>query len=215
MKALFVVLTIFLCFLWVSPGKTTNMSGGDFEIVADAFTFADVSDSEGGNFVLQSSGDPVSATSSEGGNFVLLGGFLAAEPGSLSFSLDSNSIALGTLTTAAVSTGSVTMTVTTISDTGYTVSISEDGNLRTSGGADIDDASGVVTAGSEAYGISTSGADGLLASDTAISGAVNVASNAASVSGNTVAVTFSASKTNNTPAGDYSHVVTFTATVNP
>lgn len=160
---------------------------------------------------------------SGGGNIstgiVLKGGFQAMERASLSMSVDPSTVALGQLSLAAVSSGSVVMTVTTDSSSGYAVSATEDGNLRKGvGGAndDINDVvDGTVSAGSEEYGIVTSGGGGLLAVDTALSGTLSVASSNSNVTAQQTTITFKAAIGSSSRAGSYSHIVTFTATANP
>lgn len=129
--------------------------------------------------------------------------------------MSTSSLNLGTLSTSATSSDSLTLTVTTDSSSGYTVSIAEDGNLR-SGANDINDVSDtLVSVGAEEYGIHTTGSAGLLSNDTAINGTVNVMTDSGVVSGQTTDVTFTAGISGSTAAGSYSHIVTFTATVNP
>jgi len=216
MKYTIVFLAILLGFFWADPLDTQSMSGGEFEITADTFSFLSGNELVGEEYSVFGSGESVAVTTTEGGNFVIRGGFQATEVGLLSFSLDTNSVAFGELSDTSVTTGNITATVSTDSETGYTLSISEDGNLRSSAGDDINDVSdGQVTAGSEEYGISTSGSDGLLSSHTGISGSLDVASSIGTTNSQSTTISFHASRSNATPAGDYSHRVTFTITVNP
>lgn len=193
----------------------TSMIGGNFEIYSDSFGDLSSDVSTGGAFTLYDSlGDPF-ATSTSANGFVLRGGFQAQEKGILSFSASGSSVNLGALTSASVSSGSVIFTISTDSETGYTLSATEDGNLR-SGVNDIDDVSdGTVTAGSEEYGISASGSDSSLASDTALSGTVTVASNSGTVTVRQTTVSFKAGISGSTADGTYSHSVIFSATANP
>jgi len=160
---------------------------------------------------------------SGGGNtgniFTLRGGFQAMERASLSVDVSPSSVALGQLSLSAVNSSSVVLTVTTDATTGYSAILTEDGNLRKGeGGAndDINDVSdGTVTAGSEEYGISTTGGAGVLAVDTALSGSVTVASNESTATGEETTVNFKAAVGSQSRAGDYTHIVTFTVTANP
>ena len=151
--------------------------------------------------------------------FELRGGFQAMERSSLTMSVNSNTVSLGELSLVAVASGSVVLSVTTDSTTGYTASVTEDGNLRKGGGGDNDDINdvldGSVTAGSEEYGITTSGGGGLIGADTAISGTVSVAAASGEVSSQQTTVTFKAAIANTSRAGSYSQVVNFSATANP
>jgi hypothetical protein len=72
------------------------------------------------------------------------------------YPVSSTSIALGTLSTSSISTAVVAFDVTVANDSGYTVQVFDDGNLR-AGSSDIDDVTdGSVTAGSEEYGARSS-----------------------------------------------------------
>jgi hypothetical protein len=191
------------------------MSGGDFEIYADSVGFLDSSGSTGGDFTLYGSGEAFQAATSSGGTYALRGGFQAEEKGVLQFSLSDGSISLGSVTTTAVSSVVVTTTISTDSETGYTLYIYDDGNLR-SGGNDIDDVVGTVDAGSEEYGFVTNGTDGIISSDTAITTSPNaIASASGEVTDRQVGVEFRASVSPLTVEATYSHSVTLSATVNP
>jgi len=159
-----------------------------------------------------------SGMTASSGTYELRGGFEAQEKGILSMNLSSNSLNLGTITTAAVASSDLTVTVSTDSETGYTLSILEDGNFR-AGANTIDDvADGDVTAGEEEYGIAVSGTDrdsGLAAGDLALGASMDIASSVGGVTSRVTTVTFKASRAEATNAGSYSHQVSFTLTVNP
>lgn len=129
----------------------------------------------------------------------------------LSLSVSDNAMDLGLLTNSAVNSAQHNITVTSTAVNGYTCSAMEDTNLI-SGANDIDDVSdGTVSAGSEEYGITTSGADALIADDEALSGvALDVASNAGPVDSSVTTITYKASIDGSTSTGSYSHNVTFT-----
>lgn len=131
-----------------------------------------------------------------------------------SFSLSSNTCALGILTSSGVSSCNYTITTSTNSPDGYVTTIIEDGNLR-SGANDINDvADGAVTAGAEEYGIGLTGADRSFVDDEAITGtALNIALDATGpISAQLVTVAHKASITSSTLAGSYSHTVTLVST---
>lgn len=216
MNYIAVTMTAFICLFWVTP-LTTAMTGGVFELYADSFSFTSVDEATGQGFSVFSSGGGVVPTSTSGGVVDLRGGFQAAEKGILSLSLDTNSVAFGDLSAGKVSSGRITLTASTDSETGYTISISEDGNLRAiSGASDINDvADGEVTAGQEEYGIRVSGQDALVSGDRAISGSVDIASFSGMITSRSTGVEFRASRGSQTAEGSYSHRVTFTLTANP
>lgn len=217
MKRSIVTLAIIFCLTWIRPLNTLSMEGGGYQIIADSFSFTSVDQVTGSDYAVFSTGGEVAATSTTGANVVLRGGFQAANQGILRLTLSSDSIALGALSETAVANADLTATVSTDSQTGYTLSLAEDGNLRDGSGNDINDvADGEVAAGQEEYGIRTSGADGLLAIDQNLNtGGRNVAASAGIVTNRATTISFRASRGNGTPAGNYSHRVTFTLTVNP
>lgn len=132
----------------------------------------------------------------------------------ITFALSNTTIALGTLTTASVYTGSTVATVTTNAVGGYATTIAEDGNLRRSTGEDINDVSdGTVTAGVEEYGIRTTGSDGQYNStDTAITGTPGIFASNGGAANSATTITFKAAISPVTVGGNYSHTVTIIAT---
>lgn len=169
------------------------------------------------NFILESTLGELATSSATSTNFSARPGFQNIEAEKkMTMSLSTNTIDLGTLDTSSVSSQSLTVTVTTNAASGYNVKLSQDGNLRSAGGNDIDEVSdGSVTAGAEEYGIRTSGSSGQFnSSDTAISGTPTIASKSAVASAEETTVTFRASINSATYTASYSHTVTFTATAN-
>ncbi|XOU94134.1 MAG: beta strand repeat-containing protein [Candidatus Kerfeldbacteria bacterium] len=130
----------------------------------------------------------------------------------LGFSLSANVMNLGVINTLTVGSDNHNLTVTTNAPNGYTCSVVEDGNIR-NGADDIDDVvDNTVTAGSEEYGISCTGADCQLgANDVAITGApLTVASNAGRVTASATAMTYEAAAAAITAGAIFSHIVTYT-----
>ena len=152
---------------------------------------------------------------------------------------DTNACALGTLTLAGVNTCSYRLKVTTNSNSGYTVTINSDGDLRLSGSGDVADALDIdpivedttVTAGTERYGIAFNGGASTTGSITEsgnfndddtpipISSATSLytssGGNNPGASGdttNTALVTHRAAMDGGTQTGSYSQIVTYTAT---
>ncbi|MBI5221886.1 MAG: hypothetical protein HY980_00075 [Candidatus Magasanikbacteria bacterium] len=159
----------------------------------------------------------VHETQSTSTNYIIEAGFQAAASGvALSATLSTNAVSLGSLTTADTNKASQTLTVTTNSPTGYSVTITEDGNLR-SGSDDINDVSdGEVTASSEEYGFRTSGVAGQYNNvDTAISGAAKTIATTSTIAiSEQTTITYKASIAHGAAIGTYSHIVTITTTVN-
>lgn len=149
---------------------------------------------------------------------------------------DTNACDLGTLTTSAVNTCAYRIKVNTNANSGYTVTINSDGDLRKSGSGDVADAedldpiveNNTVTAGTEGYGIAFNGgaATGGAVTESGnfndddtpipISSATNLYTsngpNNPGASGdttNTALVTHRATVDAGTETGNYSHIVTY------
>lgn len=128
----------------------------------------------------------------------------------ISFSLSSNSLNLGTLSTLIVSTQALTASVSTNAPSGYVLYISEDGNLR-QGSYDIDDViDGTVNAGFEEYGMSTGAGD--FVNDAAITGSLKIANQNASPATEDTTCIYKASISTSTVSGFYSHINTYIVT---
>src|SRR3989338_11430835 len=210
------ITAVFVNLLSVSP-LSAAMSGGSYNIPIDGLTMGEADAAVGGDYVLRETVGDFSGQTVTDSSYRLIGGFTGAtgEGVRMTLSKSSISLSLGGSPLTTVASDSLALTVTTDSITGYASSISESGNLA-SGSNDINDAGdGSVTAGSEEYGITTSGTDAQLASDTAISGSVSVASSNIPVSDRATTVTFRAAVAQSTKSGNYSHTVTFTVTANP
>lgn len=125
----------------------------------------------------------------------------------------------GTLETTSVSTSIIGMNVSADVDSGYSVQVFDDGDLRDGTNAINDVVDGTVTAGSEEYGGRSS--------DTTLSGSTfDTADTAFLVTAQDVAdvsdavfesrnfVTLKASKTGSTPNGSYAHQLSFVVSGN-
>lgn len=139
---------------------------------------------------------------------------------SITFTLNDLVVNLPTLTVGSVSTDTTSFTINTNSTNGYVVTLNEDGNLR-SGVNDINDVvDGVVTAGSEEYGVSTSKSGQIITQTsgnnaTAVDGANKTCASASGpASSDTTTLTLHAAIAGSTPSGNYSHIVTVIATAN-
>lgn len=207
--------TLLASFGLVRPLETA-MTGGAYELYADSFVVIDSEAVSGGEYTLTGSAGEGTAVVGSGGVYELRGGFQAQDVGILSLNLNPGTLSFASLSSASVSTGGVVLSVSTDSNTGYSLSLSEDGNLR-SGGNAIDDVSdGTVTAGEEEYGVRTSGADAVgTGSDRAISGSLVVASGSGRATDAQTTVQFRVGISPTTPAGNYSQALTFTLSVNP
>ncbi len=194
-----------------------TMSSTSFTITSDDIS-AGGGNSTSASFI--SEGDVGGTAAGEGqtsASFASCAGYpctLNVVPLAITFTVSPNSVALGTLTTGSVASGTTTLTVTENAASGYSVTATADGQLRTAGGKFVPDvADGAVTAGAGEYGIGLTGTDRAFADDRSVTTtARTVMSNAGSVSGSAVTVTFKAAASATTAAGSYSQVVTFIAT---
>lgn len=139
---------------------------------------------------------------------------------SITFTLNKTAVSLGALSVSSVSTDTTSFTVNTNAVSGYTTTVTEDGNLRYSANDINDVADGTVTAGSEEYGMSTSKAGQTIVATsgnnaTAIDGTNKACASASGpVSSDITTLTLLASMAGSTPAGAYFHTVTVLATAN-
>jgi len=183
------------------------------------FIYADTVDFGGGlatstNYNLQDSvggGDSVGISTST--SYEVRAGYQAAVRGTISFSLSSNSINLGTLdTVGVVASSSVVSTVDTNSDTGYTLSISAISG--TSLGA-VTDGSVDGVGGTEEYGIAVSGSHAAFATDQEIASGLVLLSSSNSAVSDQSTLTFKAVRGSGSALGvNYSQSVVLTASAN-
>jgi hypothetical protein len=133
----------------------------------------------------------------------------------LSLSVSDTTMDLGVLDPSQVNSDTHTITVTSTAASGYTCTVTEDGNLR-NGGDDINDVSGgVVNAGQEEYGLSCTGTDCQLTGDNAISGSpLTVAANVGTVNGSITTMTYEASASSASVGTNYASIVTYVCTGN-
>jgi hypothetical protein len=222
MKKFFIkVITITFVFIslftfWRPSIGLALMSSAHYINWMDSFNFGGEETSSSTNYKLQDTLGETGTGQISSANYGALIGFRQAEADAkMAFTTSSNTVNFGTLSTSSVSSDSITVTTTTNAVNGYVTTIYDDGNLRTAGGDDIDQVTdGDVTAGSEEYGIRTSGADGQMnGADTAITTSPQaVAAHASWISSSTVTITFKAAISTSTAAGSYSQNVVLIST---
>lgn len=219
MKKLFFLLIFSLTLSFPVTVRPIDMTSENYKVFVDTVSVGGTEPVSETYRVFSTEGEAggISPTQSTSTNYIVAAGFQAmANTIYVSATLSQSSISLGSLSAAAVASGSETITVSTNSPTGYAATIVEDGNLR-AGANDINDVlDGSVTAGSEEYGIITSGVAGQMnGADTAITGAAqSVAASSTPVLNETTTLTYKAAISGGTVSGYYSHQVTFTTTVN-
>lgn len=193
----------------------TGMSSANYKIWADSLNLFG-GDSTSTNYNLSDTGGELGTGDMTSANYKMSIGYweMFLEP-VLIFSINDTTINLGTLSSAAVTSGSTTLTTATNAFRGYVVTVREETGLKNATGYVIADvADNAVSAGSEEYGIITSGADGQLNSaDTAIIATPQIVAQHDTFTDNVnTTVTFKAAISNSTEAGNYSHNVDFIAT---
>lgn len=206
--------------VWAFASSSTN-----YKLDGDFGNFGGAKSST--NYKLTDTGGGFAVGFGSSANYGTGGGFqyVIAEVRELVFTISSNTINLGALSSTSVTSSSHTMEVSTNAAGGYQVTVLEDGNLRTSGGDIITDANDDVDAGEEEYGLATSdtGVDittwdsDCNGSNPELANAItttiqSVASNNAPIDNDVSTMCYSASITSTTEAGSYQHVLTYIAT---
>ena len=187
------------------------MSSTNYYIYADSVDFG------GGmgtstSYTLQDSLGGYSVGISTSTSYQVRAGYQAAEMGQLSFSLDSNSVNLGTLSAAGVvATSDIIATITTDSATGYTLSVS--GVTGSSLAAVSDGAVDSVGSGEE-YGLAVSGVHAAYADDVAVANNLVLSSASSPVSSATSTLTFKAVRASGSTANTYTQTLTLVVAAN-
>ncbi len=207
---------ISLLALWRPAVSLALMNSESYINWMDSLNFGGEETSTSTNYKFQDTLGEIGTGALSSTNYIGLIGFRQsdADP-KMTFFFFFTLVNFGTLSPSAVSSDSITITTTTNAIDGYITTIEETENLKTVGGVDINDvADGSVTAGSEEYGIRTSGAAGQMnGADTAITTAPQaVAANAVWINGSVVTITFKAAISTTTAAGVYNHIVTLIST---
>lgn len=193
-----------------------GMSSTNYKIWADSLNLFGNEDSTSTNYALSDTGGELGTGEMSSANYNASIGYwgMIWDP-TIIFSITDTAIDFGTLSSQTVKTDSTTLNVATNGWQGYVVTIRGEAGLKDANGYTIAGvADGTVTAGSEEYGISTSGRDGQLNStDEAIT---TIPKTVASYSSYTdtvpTVVTFKVAVTDMTEAGNYSQSLAFVAT---
>lgn len=208
MKQRCLIFCLALAFLATPLAVSGEMSSASYEIYADNVESGGGLLS-GGEYVLESSVGESPIGVSTGGVYEIRAGYQYMERGGLSMSVNPSSVNLGELSASAVSQGSVTVMVSTDSDSGYSLSVSSVSGTSLTAVSD-----GAVSAGSEEYGVAGSGTDNQITGDVAVTNGLSVAYSAIAVSGNDTTLTFKASISGSSVSGSYSQNIILTALSN-
>ena len=186
--------------------------------------WGDVRDGGGGfgtsaSYRLHSSVSDLSNEQLSSGNYILHSGFqeLYEEP-RITMSISDSAVTLSpaVITSSSVSTASVTISISTNADFGYNLTVKEVAAFQNAYSTSLNPVTdGVVTAGSEEFGVAVSGDDAAFGDDQAISDTpLVIASRTIWTTGVTTTATFKAAITSGTQAGAYNGTVGFIATGN-
>jgi hypothetical protein len=143
-------------------------------------------------------------------SYRILGGFQTSDNNSISLTISNSSLNLGNLSSAIVSMANTTATVSTDATGGYTLAISSVTGTSVKPVAD-----GTVTAGSEEYGVTTTGAQSLVTTDVAVTNGLQLASAVNAIVGSATTLIFKASISDATAPATYSQNITLSASSNP
>ncbi len=208
--AIIIVLVLMPYAVWAETMSSTN-----YHIQLDSFGSGGLSTST--NYTLKDTIGEFGGETATSTNYQVIDGLIGAlQDGVLTASLSTGSLDLGQLSDSSIEQARLLITVTTDAMSGYSVKMSEDGNLR-SGDYDIDDVSDfVVTAGTEEYGFQTDGTSGLYNTrDIGITSALlSIISSSSAVTSDETTVYFKAAISDNTEPGSYAHTVTFSTVAN-
>lgn len=204
--ALFILLVLpALFFGLMAEGEMTSTN---YAIYADSFNVGGIYSTSTSYDLYSSVGEwPSSLPTST--SYEIRAGFQAMERGELTLSISDNALSLGDLSLSAVNTDSAILTITSGSDTGYTLSV---GSADSSPITAVSD--GSVTAGSEEYGLAVSGTDAAFADDRSIIAGRILASATGSVTSRPLTMTVKASRISTTSYGSKSQSIVLNLSAN-
>lgn len=204
-----ILLTTFI--LLVPSLVLAAMSSTNYYIYADSIDFGGGTGTST-SYNLQDSLGGYATGISTSTSYEIRAGYQAAIRGSLSLTLDGNSINFGTLTTAGtVVSDNILATVNTDSASGYTLSIS---GVSGSSLAAVTD--GVIdgVSNTEEYGLAVAGVHADYVTDKSIVNGLVLSSMVAPASSDTTTLTFKAVRSTGSTAASYSQDITLTVAAN-
>ncbi|MFA7654094.1 MAG: hypothetical protein WCX97_03580 [Candidatus Magasanikbacteria bacterium] len=207
-KFLVYLLALGLSFPWIALGV---MSSTHYYIYADSFDNGGIfSTSTLYNMQSTLGESPVGTVSST--TYEIRGGYQAMERGSLSLLLGDSDLSLGVLSVSTVSAASTTATVTTDSATGYNLSVAS--ASWTQGTALAPVAITTFSAGTEAFGMTTSTVGGLEGNAFALTAGQPIVSASGPVTSERTVLVFRAAIASGTTSGNRTHQTVFQAAAN-
>lgn len=204
-------MSLIIALIVLSPNIVWGaMSSTNYYIYSDSLDYGGGLATSTSNNFQDSVGSEIGLGNSTSTSYQVKSGYQGVEFGTLTLSLDSNSVNLGQPSAGTVATGSVVVTIDTNSDSGYTLSIS--GVSGTSLAA-VSDGAVNGAGGSEEYGLAVSGSHAAYADDQAVTNGLVLSS----FTGGTVdqtTLTFKAVRKADSVAQTYSQDITLTLAAN-
>ena len=140
-------------------------------------------------------------------SYVVRGGFQSAIVGTLSYSLSSAVVNLGTLSSGAVNSASTIATIS--SDSGFTLV-----TANVSGVMPAAVVNGAVTAGTEGYGLGVVGAHSSVVGDVPVINGLSISSSTSQVINDPTTIVFKAAASAGSTPGTYSQTIDLVASAN-
>lgn len=204
-----IIYIFFLIGFLLLPLRTLGMmSSTNYTIYADTVDAGGVY-SSGGSYTLEDTTGESPAGFTTSSVYEVRGGYQAMGRGSISITLSSTNLNLGTMNTAQVNSASTTVKVTTDSTSGYVLSVGSLGGTSLAGVTD-----GAVSAGNEEYGLALEGIDRLFLDDEAIIQGLGLASSSTPVIDAETILEFKAAISGASTPGARSQAITLSASAN-
>jgi len=185
-----------------------DMSSSTYRIYADVISIGS-GYSEDSTYSINTTGGESLAGQMSSSTYQINGGFQYVDlDSSISLTVSPASVDLGELSTSAVIEGTITTYITTASNAGYTLAIT-----NVSGSTITAVSDGAVSAGSEEYGLALSGTNRAFSNDRSVISQTLASSNTATTD-EQLDLTFKASISSATLVGSYTQTITLTATAN-
>lgn len=178
------------------------MSSANYTIYADSIGVSGGYTS-GTNYNLEQTLGEAVVSSSTSASYTVKSGYQSLDREDLSLTISVDSISLGTLSKDSVSSASTVATVTSLSPSGYALTV---GNAT--GNVEITVIDNEVTAGFNEYGFAVSGNDSAFTGDKGVVVGQLIASSPELSVGHDTTLTFKASRATAMPIGDYNQNVT-------
>lgn len=192
-------------FIFVGSGA---MNSDNYSIYADSFSVGGFYSTSTSYDLWDTAGEwPAGVSASS--TYEIRAGFQAMEKGDLSLTISDTSLDLGSLGVSTVSSSTTDISITSASETGYTLVIASASASPITAVSDFE-----VTAGSEEYGMSISGIGANFLNDQSIISGRVIASSTVAVSNNVLTMKVKASRTATTVYGSKTQDIVLSLSAN-